>query len=109
MTITTKVYYQNPFEMTTQGLTLDKDSGYRIPIPANPVSTFGWQYGVPTHGDAKYGETSRVWGQENVMTTRADPEWYAPNNEIRSNVIPEIDPKNPIYQFDRAKFTHRVF
>ena len=107
--ISTKVYYQNPFQLTEQGLALEKDKGYVIPIPALPVTTFGWQDSVPMHGDPRMGHQSRVWGEENILTTRADPEYYAPFNVIRANVIPEINPANPIFQFDRSKFTHKVF
>jgi len=110
MTInSTKVYFVDEFQQTLQGLEFPKDRGYSIPIPANPVTTFGWQDEIPMHGDARIGPRERVWGQENKMTTRADPEFYAPNNEIRANVIPEIDVNNPVYQFDRSKYTYSVF
>ena len=109
MPIATKTYFQDPFQLTEMGLALETDKGYAIPIPANPVTTFGWQWEIPMHGDPLVGSQSRVWGEENKFTTRPDPEYYAPNNTIRANVIPEIDPNNPIYQFDRSKFTHKVF
>ena len=100
MPINTKVYYADPHQVSRQGFDFPKDRGYSIPIPANPITTFGWQWEVPTHGDPLIGVKEKVWGEENIMTTRPDPEYFAPNNEIRANIIPEVDAKNPIYQFE---------
>lgn len=64
-------------------------------IPWHDVYSTGWQ-------DTK----DNTWGQENKMLTRPDPEYFAPGNIIRTNVLPSINPNDPIYQYSTAE--HKV-
>ena len=104
MTIGTKSYWTNEMNQITHGDYAKDDItlGYNIPIPWNDVTTFGWKDSVLPFADGHV-----MWGQENVVSTRADPEWWAPDGILRSNVIPTVDPNNPIFQFDRSQYTKR--
>ena len=93
----TKNYYANEMNQVRRSQAPWQDLGYSLDIPWNQVYSTGWQF-----GGNRWGE------QEKVLITRPDPEFYAPDNIIRSNVIPEINPSNPIYQFDRSKYTYRL-
>ena len=62
----------------------------------------GWIDAKPGHADGP------VWGEERKLVTRPDPEFYASDNLIRSNVIPVINIKDPIYSFSREKHTFTV-
>jgi hypothetical protein len=68
-----------------------------LEIPWNDVVSTGWVYEKPME-----------WGMENTMITRADPEYFAVNGVVRSNIIPTIDVNNPIYHFDRQKYTFKI-
>ena len=73
------------------------DLGYSLPIPWPEVTTYGWWEEGPSYPT------------ENVLITRRDPEYFAQNDLIRSNAgLPEIDVNDPIYQFDRSKYTFKV-
>lgn len=96
--ILTKNYYLNTASEIERSQPVFADKGYSLDIPANDISTAGWQFEKPN-----------TWGKENVLITRPDPEYFAPDNVIRSNVLPQINPKDPIYAFDRSKFTYKLF
>ena len=69
------------------------DIGYSNPIPWPLVSTVGWY-------------TAGTIPEEKALILRADPEYFATNNFIRSNAgLPTIDANDPIYQFERADHT----
>jgi len=74
-----------------------RDLGYSLPIPWPNVTTFGWWEDGPSYPT------------ENVLITRRDPEYFAQNDLVRSSGgNPEIDLSNPIYQFDRKRYTFKV-
>ena len=69
------------------------DLGYSLELPWPAPTTAGWWFegGLP---------------EEKVLITRPDPEWFAPNDLIRTNGgLPIIDTKDPIYSFDRRDYT----
>jgi hypothetical protein len=102
MPLGTKSYFSNSSTHVERSLESLSDLGYSLAIPWNGVYTTGWVEGLPSHVDGP------VWGTERNLVFRTDPEYYAPGNIIRSNVIPEIDPSNPIYSFDRTKYTKKI-
>lgn len=71
--------------------------GYSLSIPENDIYSTGWIFEKPN-----------TWGSEHLLITKPNPEFFAPGGVIRSNVIPSINPANPMYQFERAKFTHNI-
>ena len=90
-----------PLQMVNLNVTKSEpffgDIGYSLPIPWPSISTFGWW------------EDGPAYPTENVLITRRDPENFAQNDLVRSNGgLPEIDPNNPIYKFDRKNFTFNV-
>jgi hypothetical protein len=97
--IHTKAWYQNPTVISTIGQEPMDDVGYSNPIPWNPVTTAGWYN----------PNTMNMWNRENVMVMRDDPEYFAPGDIIRSNVLPEINVQDPIFKFDRSKFEFRAY
>jgi hypothetical protein len=51
-----------------------------------------------------------MWGTENKLVMRDDPEFYAPDNLLRSTGnIPTINLNDPIYNFDRKNYTYQVY
>ena len=69
------------------------DIGYSNPIPWPLVKTVGWWTGgtIP---------------EEKALILRADPEYFAVNNLIRTNAgLATIDVNDPIYQFEREDYT----
>jgi len=99
----TKNYYTNETTHITRSQQLWHDLGYSLDIPWNTIYTAGWQDAKPTHADG-----AAVWGTEKQLITRSDPEYFAPGDIVRSNVLPQINVHNPIYQFDRSKYTFTV-
>ena len=99
----TKSFYQNPSVIKESGMHPWDDLGYSLDIPVNDVYTAGWVDSKPGHTDGP------VWGEENVMTSRNDPEFYAPWGEIRSNGLPIINVNDPRYQFSRKAHSYRVY
>lgn len=99
----TKSFYLNSGSLISRSQELYFDAGYTLDIPWNTVYTSGWMDGKPSH------DTGAVWGTENEMITRRDPEYFAADNIVRSNIIPEINVNDPIYQFDRSQHTFRIF
>jgi hypothetical protein len=97
--IHTKAWYHNPTTITELGQEPFNDHGYSLTIPWNDVSTAGWY--TPS--------TMQTWGRENVLVMRDDPEYFAPGNIVRSNVIPAINPQDPIFKFDRTQYEVRLF
>ena len=96
--ILTKSYYLNETTEIARSQPLFVDKGYSLDIPVGDVVTAGWQFKKPN-----------TWGKENVLITRPDPEFYAPYNTIRSNGLPQINPHDKIYAFDRSKYTYKLF
>ena len=97
--IQTKTFYYNPMQTYERGMESFSDHGYSLAIPWNDVTTTGWMN--PT--------AMKIWGTENKLTVRDDPEYYAPGNFIRSNVIPSINPNDPIYMFSRKDYTYNLW
>ena len=73
------------------------DKGYSLGIPSNDIYSTGWIFEKPN-----------TWGSEHKLITKPDPEYFAPGGEIRSNVLPLINPDNPIYMFDRSQYTYNL-
>ena len=97
--IGTKSYYTNESTHLERGMKPYTDLGYSIEIPVNDIYTAGWQESRPD-----------IWGYENKLITNSSPEFYAPGNVIRAvGGLPNIDVTNPIYAFDRSKYTYSVF
>ena len=79
-------------------MALWNDLGYSLSIPANAVYSTGWQEAKPD-----------IWGYERKLITRSDPEFYAPDNVVRSTGgIPEINVHDPQYGFSRSEYTFDV-
>lgn len=100
--IGTKNYYSNTSSQISRGMEPWQDLGYSLDIPWNSIWTTGFMDAPFTHADGP------VWGEERKMISRSDPEYYASGNIIRSNVIPEINTRDPIYSFDRRKYTIKI-
>jgi len=96
--IQTKNFYLNESTTYSRSEPQFSDLGYSLDIPANDIYTAGWQYTKP-----------ETWGKENLLITKPDPEYFAPGNIIRTNVLPHINPLDPVYQFDRSKHTYKLF
>jgi len=97
--IHTKNFYYNRMNTLELGMEDFSDLGYSLAIPWNDVTTTGWMN--PT--------AMKVWGTENKLTVRDDPEYYAPGDLIRSNVIPAINPNDPIFMFSRKDYTYNLW
>jgi len=100
--IHTKNYYFAPTTTYARGMESFSDLGYALSIPWNDISTTGW---ANTEDQAPM----KVWGTENKLLLRDDPEYYAPDDLIRSNVIPAINTNDPIYMFSRKDYTYSVW
>lgn len=96
--IYTKNWFTNPTSQIERSLQPIQDLGYSLDIPWNDIITTGWQESRPD-----------IWGYENKIITRSDPEYFAPGNIIRTNVLPQININDPIYSFDRANYTYSLF
>ena len=96
--IHTKNYYMNTSTAYHRSEEPMFDIGYSNDIPENDIYTAGWQLSKPD-----------TWGKEHVLITRSDPEYFAPGNYIRSNVIPHININDPIYTFDRSDHSYVLF
>ena len=100
----TKSFFTNEMEHIKRSEDFPVDLGYSLDIPWNTIYTAGWQDAKPTH------DTGSVWGRENVLTTSNRPEFYAPDNIVRTTGnIPQINIQDPQYMFDREKYSYRVF
>lgn len=96
--IETKKFYLNDMSTYTRGELTYTDLGYSLDIPANDVVTAGW-----------ISQKPETWGKEGLLITRSDPEYYAPDNLIRSNVLPSVNIHDKIYSFDRSKYTYKIY
>ena len=96
--IHTKNYYMNTSTAYNRSEEPMFDLGYSNDIPDNDIYTAGWQLSKPD-----------TWGKEHLLITRSDPEYFAPGNYIRSNVIPHININDPIYTFDRSDHSYVLF
>lgn len=96
--IHTKNYYMNTSTAYNRSEEPMFDLGYSNDIPENDIYTAGWQLSKPD-----------TWGKEHLLITRSDPEYFAPGNYIRSNVIPHININDPIYTFDRSDHSYVLF
>ena len=98
--IGTKNYFTNESTHIERGMKPWNDLGYfPIDIPWNDVYTAGWQESRPD-----------IWGYENKLITSSQPEYFAPDNIVKSTGgLPSIDINNPIYAFDRSQHTYSVF
>ena len=95
--IGTKNYFTNDTTHVSRSMALWDDVGPLPDIPWNEVYTAGWQFEKPD-----------IWGYERKLITRPDPEYFAPDGIIRSNILPQINIHNPIYSFDRREYTYDV-
>ena len=100
----TKNYYFNDSLEVSVGMKPYTDLGYSIPIPWNDVYSTGWVDGKPTHAEGE-----QPWGTENKMIAKPDPEFFAPDGIVRSNVMPQININDPIYHYSRKENTYRVW
>ena len=96
--IQTKNYYSNTSTEISRSQPIFFGLGYSLDIPWNDVYNTGWQESKPD-----------IWGFENKLITRSDPEYFAPDNIIRSNVLPIINLNDPMYAFDRSKYTYAIY
>ena len=99
--IQTKNFYSNP--TTTISRSEEDLFGLGeqpwLSIPWNDITTAGW---------TNRPDQIRVWGTENQLVMSDQPEFFAPENIIRSNIIPSININDPIYAFDRSQYTYTV-
>ena len=95
--IQTKNYYLNTMSQIRRGEQPLFGLGYSLDIPANDIYSTGWQF-----------ERPNTWGMEQTLITRPDPEYFAPDGIIRSNVLPQINPNDPIYEFNRLNHTYNL-
>jgi hypothetical protein len=103
--IQTKGFYNNPSTEVSRSEPSFSDLGYSVAIPWNDVTTSGWY----NYTD-DINPTMKMWGQENKMVMRNDPEFYAPGDLIRSTGnIPNINLNDPKYSFSRKNFTYQVY
>ena len=99
----TKSFYTNESTHIKKSHEPYFDAGYSLDIPWNDVYTAGWMDAKPGH------DTGVVWGSENQLITSRKPEYFAPDDIVRSNIIPQINISDPIYHFERSKHTYKVF
>ena len=98
----TKNYYFNPTSTYARGMESFSDLGYSLSIPWGDITTAGW-------ANTEKQAPIKMWGTENKLLIRDDPEYYAPDDLIRSNVIPAINIHDPIFKFSRADYTYSVW
>lgn len=99
--IHTKNFYFAPTTTIARGMESFDDLGYSLAIPWNDVTTSGWAN--------LEAAPMKIWGTENKLLVRDDPEYFAPDDLIRSNVIPQINIHDPIFKFSRADYTYSVW
>ena len=103
MSAQTKPFYTNEMTHVSRGQPELNDLGYSLDIPWNDIYTTGWVDSKPTH------DTGVPWGNENKLVTSRQPEFYAPDGLVRSNVLPIINIHDARYQFDRQKYTYTIY
>lgn len=94
----TQPYWTPPFKY--------KITKFQKPV----VNTYGFQFTLPwpqtTTAGFYYGEGAVPGRRELVY--RPDPEWFATQNIVPSSGgVPQINPYDPVYKFDREKYTVR--
>ena len=100
----TKSFFTNEMTHIQRSMEPYTDLGYSLDIPWNSVFTSGWMDARPSH------DTGPVWGRENVLVTSRKPEYFASDNIVRmTGPMPEININDPMYMFDRTKYSYRVF
>jgi len=98
--IHTKSWYNDNTDIQRSEVNFS-DLGYALAIPWNDIYTTGWANNDP--------KMMKVWGTENKIVMSDKPEYYAPGDLIRSNVLPAINPQDPIYSFSRAEHQYTLF
>jgi len=98
--IFTKKFYSNPTTQVSKSLEDLFDFRFDYQIPWTDVTTAGWQ-NTP--------DQIKMWGTDNKLVMRDDPEFFAPNDLIRSDIIPSININDPIYQFERSQFVYTLY
>ena len=95
LTSQTKNYYLPETDVPTSAI--QDLNGLQIwhDIPWNDIYSTGWQT-----------KKDNTWGQENKMLLKPDPEYFAPGDIIRTNVLPSINPNDPIYKYSSEE--HKV-
>ena len=102
----TKNFYMNATTQISRSEENLSDLGYSIAIPWNDVTTAGWF----NYSADRVNAPIKMWGTENKLVMRDDPEFYAPDNLLRSTGnIPTINLNDPIYNFDRKNYTYQVY
>ena len=103
--IQTKGFYLNTSLTINRSEEDIHDLGYTISIPWNDVTTAGWQnYNTDITGPIQ------MWGTENMMVMRDDPEFFAPDNVLRdTGGVPGINLNDPKYTYDRANYTRQMY
>ena len=100
----TKSFFQNDMQLIHRSMEQWTDLGYSLDIPWNDVVNTGWMDAKPTH------DTGAVWGEENVLVTSREPEYFAPDNIVRTTgTMPIINVNDPRYMFDRTKYSYKLF
>lgn len=94
----TQPYWTPPFQYTTR-------------TNLKPVTnTLGFQFTIPwpeTTTAGFYNGQGAIPGRKELVY-RDDPEWFAVQNIIPSTAgVPRINPYDPVYKFDREKYTVR--
>ena len=98
--IQTKNFYSNPTTQISRSEENLFGFYYTLSIPWNDVSTAGW---------TNKPDQIRMWGTEKKLVLSDQPEFFAPENIIRSNIIPSININDPMYAFDRSQYTYTLF
>ena len=102
----TKNFFLNTSLEISRGEENFSDLGYTVAIPWNDITTAGW-YNY-NRDDANL--PIKMWGTENKLVLDDAPEYWAPDNTLRSTGgIPTFNVNNPIYAFDRSTVTRPVY
>ena len=94
----TQPFWQPPFKFQpTQTLKpITNTLGFQFTIPWPQTQTAGFYNGQGAIPDRK------------ELVYRDDPEWFAVQNIVRSTAgVPEVNPYDPVYKFDRERYTVR--
>jgi hypothetical protein len=101
----TKGFYLNTSTEVSRSEPNFSDLGFSVAIPWNDVTTAGWY-----NYSNDVSPPIVMWGQQNKMVMRDDPEFYAPDNLIRSTgQIPNINLNDEKYSFSRKNHTYTVW
>ena len=76
--------------------TFENHRGFFFKLPHPDIQTSGFYFGE----NPGYGRRQLVF--------RSDPEYYAVDRTVPSSGgVPKYNPRDPIYAFDRSKFTEK--